>query len=117
MIAVVDHPIQTQAFTGEQSSKIISIKAAMIYILIPAVAVLTVISFTIIIIVKRTSAKRASVEINPKTTKPSHFESATLVSVVDWDNGKIKTETKGDDSTNNSHYSSSSSTLDKDCSV
>ena len=49
MMDVVDHPVQTQAFTGEQSSKIISIKGAMIYILIPAVAVLTVISFTIII--------------------------------------------------------------------
>ena len=115
MMDVVDNPIQTQAFTGEQSSKIISIKGAMIYILIPAVAVLTVISFTIIIIVKRSSAKRASVEINPKNTKPSHFESATLVSVVDWDNGKIKTETK--DSGNNSHCSSSSSTLDKECIV
>ena len=116
-MAVHDYPIQTQAFTGEQSSKIISIKAAMIYILIPAVAVLTVISFTIIIIVKRTSAKKASVEINPKNTKPSHFESATLVSVVDWDNGKIKTETKQDVSTDYSHCSSSNSTLDKKCNV
>ena len=80
MIAVVDHPIQTQAFTGEQSSKIISIKAAMIYILIPAVAVLTVISFTIIIIVKRTSAKRASVEINPKNTVPAKTRILNIMS-------------------------------------
>ena len=115
MMAVADYPIQKQAFTGEQSSKIIDIKGAMIYILIPAVAVLTVISFTIIIIVKRSSTKRASVEINPKNTKPSHFDSATLVSVVDWDNGRIKTETK--DSSNNSDCSSSSSTLDKECKV
>ena len=117
MMAVADYPIQTQAFTDEQSSKIINIKAAMIYIVIPAAAVLTVVSFTIIIIVKRTSAKRASVEINPKITRPSHFESATLVSVVDWDNGKIKTETKGNNSSNNSHCSSSSSTIEKECSV